>query len=980
MIRYINVAVLVLFLQAVSIAGPTAKELLDKFTETADKSHTSFITQSRIHLVSDRKYFGKAKDWAYLNGIKERHVLQEFRTDGKRMKRITQAWGDFYSKTRGKTLRQESEKVYKSDTYDGDKRYSFVKYGPGNTYSGSVIVYAKEPEKSFTVDSKLAYGDYVSRCFGYLKGDLERFDHILKRAGPGQISVRDKMVDLNGTAHYVIDAKTKNGRYTIWLNPEKGYNFSKAILVKKSGDFYKSRVLDGGTMKFVITNNEFKEVDGVWVPVKATAQFNRSRPNVAHIKAEINIELTSILINPDHDALDSFSVDDIKNGSQVFFAGRFNPAQEKLTWKDGKVVNKKGQVVFEVSRNSGRAVGPKADSQPATEPANLQESSSRVLHFPKDRSLGIVKVLDANIGRQIQTSNIDSLDSVGWRDWHEWKQTAQDLGEAQGDVVIPAGKKVGLFLYEDAYKDLSALLNLKPDDLYMLASVGPSWNTNIPLSSKRMQYIAHLGGLKELRLYNTSTTTEGMKQITKLQSLEMLSPPKGLTNRGLSYVAQLKSLKRLYFTENRVTNAGLKRHLPEMTKLEELSLSSGGMNDAGLVPLKDLPKLGYLSLRSGNFTDAGLVHVRKCSSLRILDLLHLPITDVGLQHLSGHLRLESLLLFNTEVTDRGLVYLKSMPSLKKLNVRKRGQKGQITDAGMVHLAQIKSLEHLDLPNRGVTDKGLVHIAKLDKLKYLWVGRSSNSPLTDTALRHVSELRSLETLLIGGDSFTGAGMDHLAKLTNLRKFSLGAKSITDDGLAKLKALKSLEDLNLRYGNVTISDLSHLNALKNMVKLYVQGIKQDDSGLDISGLTKLEELTLRLKRTRRGREVVYDALRDEDLACLAKLTNLKKLIIVSSSKSMITDAGMSHLAGLTNMGQLGIHGPHLTDQALSYLKNMKQLSSLSINGNFTYEGLRHLEGLKRLRYLKFGQDSTFSPAALGRLRKSLPNLNIDIFEPG
>ena len=62
MIRYINVAVLVLFLQAVSMAGPTAKELLDKFTETADKTHTSFITKSKTVMNLDNKYSGK---WAW---------------------------------------------------------------------------------------------------------------------------------------------------------------------------------------------------------------------------------------------------------------------------------------------------------------------------------------------------------------------------------------------------------------------------------------------------------------------------------------------------------------------------------------------------------------------------------------------------------------------------------------------------------------------------------------------------------------------------------------------------------------------------------------------------------------------------------------------------------------------------------------------------------------------------------------------------
>jgi len=580
-----------------------------------------------------------------------------------------------------------------------------------------------------------------------------------------------------------------------------------------------------------------------------------------------------------------------------------------------------------------------------------EEGKSRVVHFPKDRSLGRIKVMDANIKRQIQASHYYAWYGVGWHDWFYWLEMAEYLGEAQGDVVIPAGKKTALFLYENAFKDLSPLLNLKPDDLHMLAHIVLPWNTNIPLDVKCMQYISHLAGLKELRLYQTTATTEGMQHITKLQSLEMLRPPKGLTDNGLSYVSQLKSLKRFYLTENRITNAGLKRYLPKLAKLEELTLWSGRINDAGLVFLADLPKLSYLSLRSGNFTDAGLSHVRKCSSLRILDLMHVPISDVGLQHLSVHPMLENLCLHNTEVTDRGLVYLKSMPSLKKLNVGKGGQKDQITDAGMVHLAQINSLEHLELPG-GITDKGMAQIAKLKSLKHLRGGGDS-----DTALQHLSKLQSLEYLATGGTGFTDAGMK------DLRLFSAG--SITNEGLAKLKTLKSLERLTLSCkNNVTIAGLSHLNELPNMVDLTVRKIKQDNSGLDISGLSKLEEL--RLSLSRKGNQFV----RDEDMACLKKLKNLRRLVI---ARCMITDAGIACLKDLRNMRDLHCGSPYLTDKSLSYLANMHKLNYLTItDGDLTDAGLRHLEGLKGLTCLNITSENALSSAALERLRKKLPNL--------
>jgi len=602
-----------------------------------------------------------------------------------------------------------------------------------------------------------------------------------------------------------------------------------------------------------------------------------------------------------------------------------------------------------------------------------EQGKERILHFPKERSLGMIKIMDANIKRQIQTSRYDSLDSVGWDDWEDWKK-AEYLGEAQGDVIIPKGKKAALFLNKEAIKDLSPLLNLKPDDLYMLSHIPIAWNKNPRLSAKCMKYISHLAGLKNLYLFGTKTTTEGMKHITELQSLEMLQPPKGLTNKGLSYVAELKSLKRLYFTENRVTNAGLKRHLPKLTKLEELVLNGERINDGGLVFLKDLPKLHYLSIRYGNFTDAGMAHVKKCRRLRNLDLNSLPITDEGVYHLSGLDKLEDLNLFNTEVTDRGLIYLKMMHSLKKLDIGKRNQRGQITDVGMVHLAQINSLEYLVLPHRDITDKGIAQIAKLKNLKYLWVGCGTNSLLTDKALQHLSKLQSLEYVHIGGRGFTDAGMDDLAKLTNLRKLNISFdNSITNKGLAKLKTLKLLERLSLTCNNATISGLSHLNALKNISDLDIDGIKQDNSGLDISGLTKLEEFRLTTNFRPSRNKLAFDPVRDEDLACLAKLKNLRKLVIGGGVRSAtVTDAGIAYLKDLPNMRELYCRSPYLTDKSISYVANMKTLRSLSLIGSFTDEGLGYLEELKELLRLKIYSANKFSPAALRRLRKALPNI--------
>jgi hypothetical protein len=318
--------------------NPTAMALLDKFAETADKTHTSFITKSRCKIVSEHKYSG---EWEYLNGTRTKHFLQEFRTDGERIKYIKQKWGDFIGPDGICVYRPESEKDYGSDTYNGEKAYDYG--GPHNS-PGRLSIIRKEPEKAFPINIMLAYDNHVSESFGYLHGDIERIDRILKKTGTGRVSVRDKMEDLNGIAHYVIDAKTNRGQYTIWFNPEKGYNLSKAVVVREAGNFWMTdiRIEPECKKRYHIENTKFTEVDGVWVPLEAKMRIHDTLPGGDYVKFTRDVELTSILINPDHDALDSFSIDDIKDGARILFR---DGTPGDYIWRDGKIVDEKGREV-----------------------------------------------------------------------------------------------------------------------------------------------------------------------------------------------------------------------------------------------------------------------------------------------------------------------------------------------------------------------------------------------------------------------------------------------------------------------------------------------------------------------------------------------------------------------------------------------------------------------------------------------------------
>lgn len=588
------------------------------------------------------------------------------------------------------------------------------------------------------------------------------------------------------------------------------------------------------------------------------------------------------------------------------------------------------------------------------------EAGERILHFPADRSIGMVKIKDSDQIRQVMSFEF----WVAAGDW--WNGDWEYLADARGDVKIPAGKLAALYVNKSGWEDLSPLSALRPDDLYML-----SFNTSDVQRprDKCMPHVAHLTGLKVLNLWFTDIGTEGMSHITELQELEYLRLPDRTTNRGLAYAAELKNLKGLYFQKNTVTDAGLSL-LKNMQSLEELMLGGERISDEGLAHLADLKRLTYLWI-SGNISDAGLAHLRKVESLKILNLTRLAITDKGLAHLGSLPHLENLCLYGTNITDAGLVHLQELP-LKKLELGGT----QVTAAGFASLADMPSLEYLDLPREIATDEGLRHLGRLTNLKHLrlptvhYVNPAMDKRLyTDAGLAHLTNLRSLESLFVGGLGVTDAGMEHVAKLTNLRKLNLFGCPITNNGLARLTSLKKLTSFNLYESKVTIGGLKQLNSLTNLEDLDVHSAARDGQPLDISGLKKL--VMLSICTPLRSDEKILD----EDLACLANLRNLKWIQIASlpSNPRGLTDRGTAHLKALTNMDRLTIGGPELTDQSLANLTNMKKLDMLNIyGGQFTDKGLEHLEKLKSLQFLRLPGEHRFTPDGLKRLRSRLPNL--------
>jgi hypothetical protein len=145
------------------------------------------------------------------------------------------------------------------------------------------------------------------------------------------------------------------------------------------------------------------------------------------------------------------------------------------------------------------------------------------------------------------------------------------------------------------------------------------------------------------------------------------------------------------------------------------------------------------------------------------------------------------------------------------------------------------------------------------------------------------------------------------------------------------------------------------------------------MDISGLTELKDLIIILHKEREGGSIVSDSFKNEDWACLANLTKLKRLQITGVG---IDNEGIKHLSSLTDLEYLNIICPgesKINDQALKYLRNMHKLNRLIIkDGHFTDKALDYLDVLPSLSWLELTSDFAFSTKAIRNFEQKNPNI--------
>jgi Leucine-rich repeat (LRR) protein len=317
------------------------------------------------------------------------------------------------------------------------------------------------------------------------------------------------------------------------------------------------------------------------------------------------------------------------------------------------------------------------------------------------------------------------------------------------------------------------------------------------------------------------------------------------------------------------------------------------------------------------------------------------------------------------LTDAMLTGLGPLPVLRYLSLNPHFQNMTrgLSDKTLEHVAQFALLEKLACYHDGpFSDAGLAHLARLTNLKSLVFPNCDR--FTEVGIQRLSQLQSLEELELRGNGLTDAGLAHIAGLRNLGRLALhDTVAVTDAGMAALRSHPSLKRLQLYSPHIiTTVGVNHLNTVTNFVELEIEEFRSlDDVPLDFSKLEHLEKLHI-------------TGCRSHDLAGLASLKRLKHLTVGN-----VTGEGLRHISRIAALEQLSVLNQinRLTDADLAPLADVTRLTSLTISGDFTAAGLRHLAALKGLTYLKVEKTKQITADERSELQDSHPCLRYASF---
>jgi len=221
---------------------------------------------------------------------------------------------------------------------------------------------------------------------------------------------------------------------------------------------------------------------------------------------------------------------------------------------------------------------------------------------------------------------------------------------------------------------------------------------------------------------------------------------------------------------------------------------------------------------------------------------------------------------------------------------------------------------------------------------------------DAALSNLKRLTTLRELSLNGAHITNAGLENLSGMNRLRVLCLDETPVGDEGMSCLAGLTQLENLSLANTKVGDLGMRRLIRLVNLRSLCLSSNEISNDGLvALESMPRLETLCLDDWKEK-------SKVTDVGLKHLTGLTELKTLSLKDLN---ITDAGMTHLSGLTRLEYLDLRNTSVGDAGIERVRSLIHLKSLFLNWHCTNECLERIGSFQQLEVLELEGPIAESP---------------------
>lgn len=316
---------------------PDVSHLLDQYARNADQV-SSFIMKSEG--VAQARYFfsrepGKPQDRIV-------YTAEEVRYDGERTSYRGHWWGNMGFND---AWLDRQEASYKSRLWDGKNFYQYDRGVHTALPKGRLYLNRNDQANEAFDRGETTIGVYQGvNSLGRFPGDYERIDAVLRKAG--QASVRTARETVGDSSCYVIDAAGPGGTYTVWLDPDRGYNVARIEIHRAPGNHDGRRVLkQGQEITYSWECTAFKQVGEAWIPAETKVSSREHYGPEDYYVGESQLKIADVTLDPDHDALGSFQPDDIENGARVYLVGMYGI---HYSWQDGELIPNVDRVSVEM--------------------------------------------------------------------------------------------------------------------------------------------------------------------------------------------------------------------------------------------------------------------------------------------------------------------------------------------------------------------------------------------------------------------------------------------------------------------------------------------------------------------------------------------------------------------------------------------------------------------------------------------------------